>query len=60
MTKDKRVSLEKYVKGLVQKLADPTPSKHKGHPETYKNFLKREIAIVIKQLEEDRLGTNTK
>ncbi len=56
MTKDKKISLQKYVLDLTNKLSAPTPAKHKDHPETYKNFLRREISIVSKQLEEERMG----
>lgn len=44
--KEKIVKLNKYIQDLKYRLADPTPAKHKGHPESYKQFLVREISIA--------------
>ena len=55
MTKDKIGKLTIYLVGLQARLLDPVPKKHENHPETYKNFLEREIRVVSKQLEEARL-----
>lgn len=55
MTKEKKASLTKYVQELTNKLETAVPSKHKGHPESYKQFLQREITIVKAQLEAAKL-----
>lgn len=60
MRKEKAVSLEKYLSSAVAKLASAVPKKHEGHPETYKNFLKKEIFAVQKQLEEHKLEAGGK
>ena len=47
MTKEKMDSLKKYKAELQNKLADKEiPSKHKGHPESYKTFLTNELKAV--------------
>lgn len=55
MTKEKKISLKKYMDDMSGKLSGPTPEKHKDRPETYKNFLKREIAMVKSQLDAEAL-----
>ena len=49
--KEKAISLAKYVDNLKGKLTSPTPAKHVGHPESYRNFLTREIAAATAQIE---------
>ena len=55
MTKEKLISLNKYVSDLQNRLSSPVPAKHKDHPETYKDFLKHEIKMVTDKLEQVRL-----
>ena len=55
MTKEKIISLNKYLTGLKDKLTARTPSKHKDHPATYKQFLEREIRAVSLKLDEAKL-----
>ncbi len=55
MNKDKKESLVKYQTQLANKLTDKVPSKHEGHPETYKEYLKRELQSVTDQLEAAKL-----
>jgi len=50
MTKEKLVSLKRYLDDLTNKLGT-TPTKHKDHPKTYEQFLRREIAAVKGKLE---------
>jgi hypothetical protein len=50
MNKDKKISLIRYITDLKERLAAPTPFKHKNHTESYRQFLTREIKAV-----EDRL-----
>lgn len=50
MNKDKKTSLIRYVADLKERLAAPTPFKHKNHTESYRQFLIHEIKAV-----EDRL-----
>ena len=51
MTKEKIASLTKYMSDLNNKLKEPVPTKHIGHSETYKQFLKNEIAMVKNTLD---------
>lgn len=51
VSKEKLISLNKYLSSLKDKLSSPTPEKHKDHPETYKQFLEREIRAVGLKLE---------
>ncbi len=55
MRKEKLVSLTKYLDKLNNSLSSPTPAKHVGHPETYKQYLLREIAVIKAQLDAARL-----
>lgn len=52
MTKEKLSKLTVYLSNMKDKLSAKTPSKHEGHPDTYRRFLQNEIATVSKQLEE--------
>lgn len=51
MTKEKLVSLKRYLDHLTNRLSSPTPEKHQSHPQTYKAFLENEIRLVSSQLE---------
>lgn len=51
MTKEKRQSLTKYRNELADKLKEPSPDKHKDHPDTYKRFLENELAAVQSTLD---------
>ena len=56
MTKEKIISLNKYLSNLNDRINDKVvPEKHKGHPDTYRAFLAREIDMVKRQLEEAKL-----
>ena len=52
MSKEKLNSLNKYSQDLKNKLTSITPEKHKDHPDTYKNFLERELSQTSKKIEE--------
>lgn len=55
MTKEKVVSLNKYVQDIKNRLTSPVPPKHSGHPDTYKRFLENELKSVISRLEAAKL-----
>ncbi len=55
MNKEKKEKLVKYQQVLRNRLSDPVPPKHQGHPEQLKNYLTRELKIVSDQLEAERL-----
>lgn len=55
MNKEKIERLTVYLNKMKSRLTDPIPVKHKRHPDTYLNFLNREIKVVVAQLEEARL-----
>lgn len=57
MSKEKLVRLTRYVFDLTNKLTSNVPLKHKDHPETYKRFLKNEIAATNKVIEEIKLAS---
>lgn len=58
MTKEKLVSLKKYMTDMTNRLESPnTPEKHKGHPEHYKAFLRNEIRMVKQKLDDHALAT---
>lgn len=52
MTKEKVLSLTKYLNDLTSKLNSPTPDKHRNRPQQYKELLEREIFKVKKTLNE--------
>lgn len=52
MSKEKTIKLQKYADDTKNKLQGAIPEKHKNNPETYKNFLKHELVMVNKSLEE--------
>lgn len=60
MTRDKLLSLTKYLDKLNNMITSPTPDKHIGHPETYRLYLVREIAVVKAKLDEAKLEGLTK
>ncbi len=51
MTKEKMVSLVAYIADCKSKLSSAVPVKHKDHPESYKNFLKKEIEDTTKKVD---------
>lgn len=56
MTKDKLIKLTKYQSEIKDKLSSTSvPEKHKGHPESYKGFLKNELRLVTNQIEAGKL-----
>lgn len=55
MTKEKIVSLTKYLQSLNNRLTSSIPDKHKNHPETFMAFLKNEVEAVSKQLADAKL-----
>jgi len=59
LTKYKKINLTKYLDSLTDKFQSlkqgDVPEKHKGHPESYKLFLVREMDAVKKLLEQDQL-----
>ncbi len=55
MNQDKYKKLAVYATSLKNRLSDPTPKKHVGHPETYSQFLNRELDAVSKQLADAKL-----
>ena len=58
MTKEKMVSLKKYMSDLTNRLESPViPEKHKGHPEHFKAFLRNEIRMVKQKLDDHALAT---
>lgn len=58
MSKEKAKSLMKYAESIKQKLASPTPGKWQHSPESYKQYLERELKLVNKTL--DTFSTTTK
>lgn len=55
MNKDQLAKLKVYVSSLKDRLSAPTPEKHKLHPETFKQFLRNEIATAESKIEAARL-----
>lgn len=55
MTKEKMARQLKYLNLLMNRLSSPTPEKHKDHPESFKQFLNREIATVKAGLDRAKL-----
>ncbi len=51
MSKEKLKGLQKYSEDLKNKLGFPTPAKHQNSPETYRQFLNRELDSVSKKIE---------
>jgi len=60
MTKEKVLSLEKYLELCKSKKTSAIPLKHKGHPESYLRFLDNEIRMVSIKLEAVKLEGTTK
>lgn len=50
MNKEKLIRYEIYLLHLTNKMTSLTPKKHQKHPETYKQFLSREISDVNKKI----------
>lgn len=46
MSDDKLKRLLKYKEDVEQKLSSPIPPKHVQHPDTYKQFLRNELATT--------------
>lgn len=51
MTKEKVISLKAYLSKLTDRLSGEIPPKHVNRPESYKRFLRNEIATVKAKLE---------
>jgi hypothetical protein len=51
MKLEKEKALKKYLENLKNRLSAKVPEKHESHPESYKQFLEREIKIVESALE---------
>lgn len=61
MTKEKLVSLTRYLDNLTSRLQDTTiPAKHINRVESYHNYLKHEIDMVKSKLEAAKLEGNGK
>lgn len=60
MTKEKLVSLTKYVADLKSRLSDSIPEKHKNSPTTYHDFLRNEIRMTEIKLDAAKLEGVTK
>lgn len=54
MTKDKELKLTAYLNSLIN-CKSLVSDKHKNHPATYNQYLDREIATIVKQLDEAKL-----
>lgn len=50
MTKEKMISLTKYLSDLTIKLEADVPTKHQEHPKSYKTFIQNEIAAAKQKL----------
>jgi hypothetical protein len=55
MTKEKLISLQKYLTDLSNRLTAPVPEKHKDSEATYRYFLRNEIRMVNAKLEAAKL-----
>lgn len=53
MTREKKISLTKYLNQCQERLKAPVPEKHKHRPTQYKELLEREIYKVNKTLSEN-------
>lgn len=52
MALDARIkAAEAYLDKLKGRVLEPTPSKHLGHPETYKAYLENEVRLAQAKLE---------
>lgn len=55
MNKEKMIKLTKYLNSLEDRLSSPVTSKWEHSPDTYRQFLKREISDLKKQLDAAKL-----
>lgn len=60
MTKEKIVSLTKYLNEMKNKLDSSIPEKWAHSPESYKNFLQREVRLTAKKLDDAKLTADSK
>jgi len=64
MNKNKKISLTKYLNSLMDRLngslSGAIPEKHLHRPDSYKQYLTREIATIKNKLEADKLEGNGK
>lgn len=60
LSKEKIVSLTKHLVATQDKLSAQIPDKHKDHPESYKQFLLREIESTKTKLDAAKLESNLK
>lgn len=59
MTKDqveKLKKLEVYKQRVMLDLEKPTPKKHLLHPQTFKDYLNKELSQTVKKMEEIKHG----
>lgn len=56
MSKEKVQKLQKYVDEMKSKLSGEVPPKHQHAPESYRNFLTKEINMASKKLEALKLA----
>lgn len=60
---DRLIKLTKYVNDMKSKLSDAAPPKHAGKSDNglaYKNFLKREITMHQKQIDDLKMNEPAK
>jgi hypothetical protein len=55
LSKEKLVSLHKYLAGMKERLISPIPKKHEAHPEAYRAFLNKEVLAVQAKLDAAKL-----
>lgn len=60
MTSDKLQSLTKYVSDMKSKLSSPTPDKWKHSPDSYRQFLEREIKFAEKKIDDSKMDVKAK
>lgn len=57
LTREKKISLQKYKVELQNKLSDKTvPKKHTNRPKAYFEYLTKELQNVISTLDKDVVG----
>lgn len=60
LSKEKTLSLNKYLVDLKNRQSSAIPFKHLGHPNEYKHFLQSEIKAVQSKLDSDKLEVGDK
>jgi hypothetical protein len=56
MTKEKVLSLTKYLNDMKTKLVAPLPKKHEGGERTYRQFLENEIKTATSRLDAAKMS----